>query len=281
MPSQNLIPTTVEEEPSFAIAFADSKPHRDALRPDEVQRVNLDIPSAVATALGALPEILSVRSDVVKHLGTFDITHFDRLQTYAMALSHAFARGKTSLSETHKLPDLNLEGTALRDTLFTDMAALAKRGLVDPDAFKSCKGYTGYKNVASELLVLVSAGRDSWSRIEGRCGITREELDRAEKITGHMLRLLGLRGQAPEIVAAAAEDRDRAFTLFVRSYDQIRRAVIYLRWGQGDADDIAPSLYAGRRKNGADDRQDQPVPAAGAVPTPSGPVVPVDGPPVA
>ena len=45
--------------------------------------------------------------------------------------------------------------------------------------------------------------------------------------------------------AESAEQRDRAFTLFIRCYDQIRRAILFLRWEQDDADTIAPSLYPG------------------------------------
>jgi hypothetical protein len=279
MPSEILIPNTVDEELPFALAFSDSKPQRDALLPEEILRVNLDVPSAVASTLGALPEILAVRSDVVKHLPTFDITHFDRLQMLAMSLSHAFARGKTSLPGTDKLPDLNAEATALRDNLLADMTPLVRRGLIHPDAFRACKGYVGYKVVATELQVLVSVARDNWSRIGGKCGITLDELDRAEKLVGHILRLVGLREQAPEIAAAAAEDRDRAFTLFSRSYDQIRRAVLYLRWDENDGDEIAPSLY-GRRKNGADEKQDPAAPVlASPAPTPGVPTGPV-APPV-
>ncbi len=44
--------------------------------------------------------------------------------------------------------------------------------------------------------------------------------------------------------------RARAFTLFSRAYDQVRRAVNVLRWDEGDADSIAPSLYAGRGGRG-------------------------------
>ncbi len=117
MLSQNLIPTTVDEERSFALAYTDSTPHRHALRTDDILRVNF----------------------------------------------------------------------------LDDMGPLARRGLIHPDAFKTCKGYTGYKNVATELQVLVSVARDNWSRIDGKCGITREGLDRADKIAAHMLRLVGLR----------------------------------------------------------------------------------------
>ena len=43
----------------------------------------------------------------------------------------------------------------------------------------------------------------------------------------------------------------RAFTLFSRAYDATRGAVTYLRWNEGDADDIAPSLYKGREGRSA------------------------------
>src|SRR5512132_3793744 len=46
--------------------------------------------------------------------------------------------------------------------------------------------------------------------------------------------------------AEAAFRKARAFTLFVTADDQGRRAVTYLRWNEGDADSLAPSLYKGR-----------------------------------
>jgi hypothetical protein len=46
-------------------------------------------------------------------------------------------------------------------------------------------------------------------------------------------------------VAASAVTRQRAYTLMVNAYDDARRAVAYFRHSQGDADTIAPSLYAG------------------------------------
>jgi hypothetical protein len=60
------------------------------------------------------------------------------------------------------------------------------------------------------------------------------------------LRAIGEKEQAPAVVADASARRARAFTLFVRAYDQVRRAVTYLRWEDDDADLIAPSLYRGR-----------------------------------
>ena len=73
----------------------------------------------------------------------------------------------------------------------------------------------------------------------------------------------------------ATADRTRAFVLFVRCYDEIRRAVSFLRWNEGDADTLVPSLYAGRGGRGKSEpargepESDKETPAA---PTPVAPV---------
>jgi hypothetical protein len=60
-------------------------------------------------------------------------------------------------------------------------------------------------------------------------------------------------------VGEATLTRLRAFTLFSRVYEDVRRAVQYVRGKAGDADAIMPSLYAGRgpkRRNDDDQRPD-------------------------
>src|SRR5688572_5909064 len=88
--------------------------------------------------------------------------------------------------------------------------------------------------------------REKWSEVQGRTALQAAELDAAEALADRLVSGVGAREQGPTIVLEAADRRRRAFSLFARAYDQARRAVIYLRWDQGDADDIAPSLYAGR-----------------------------------
>ena len=86
------------------------------------------------------------------------------------------------------------------------------------------------------------------------------------------------RNGGPAATAAAALDRQRAFTLFARRYDELRRVVTYLRWHQGDADRIAPSLYRRRHK-----RRSKPRPPShhdAHPPTESNPDVPSPSPTV-
>jgi hypothetical protein len=60
------------------------------------------------------------------------------------------------------------------------------------------------------------------------------------------------------------------FTQFIQAYDDARRAIAYLRWHEGDADDIAPSLHvnkgSGASKKKTDKKEDSvPAPAASSV----------------
>ena len=85
-----------------------------------------------------------------------------------------------------------------------------------------------------------------------------------------MISAVGDREQTPTQIDAA-DRRQRAFSLFVKAYDQARRAIQYVRWEQGDADSIAPSLYSGRGnsnvKRRAEDAQVTPAPVV-QVPAP-------------
>jgi hypothetical protein len=63
-----------------------------------------------------------------------------------------------------------------------------------------------------------------------------------------MLGAIGERDHQSITVAETSEARQRAFTLFMTTHDRVRRIVHYLRWNEGDADEVAPSVYAGRKR---------------------------------
>jgi hypothetical protein len=44
--------------------------------------------------------------------------------------------------------------------------------------------------------------------------------------------------------------KQRTFTLLATRYDQVRRAMSFLRWNEGDFEELAPSLYIGRNNGG-------------------------------
>ncbi|MGE5785589.1 MAG: hypothetical protein ACM3ZE_13410 [Myxococcales bacterium] len=69
------------------------------------------------------------------------------------------------------------------------------------------------------------------------------DLERAEALGDEMLQAIGESKQVTVQAANAALVRHRAFSLVVRTYEEVRWAVRYLRRHEGDSSRIAPSLY--------------------------------------
>jgi hypothetical protein len=228
---------------------------------EETIEVNLEIPTAVSTVFGVLPQLSLHRDAIAKEIPAFNMVRFDKLEDYTMALSYAHTVYSTATRPVDGLAELNDEGFKLRGTLQSDILALVSRGLINPDAVKNYSGLVGYKNIATDLQIQGQVLKDNWAAIEGKCATTIVEVDHALKIAAHLLRLKGQKEQSPAVVAEAADMRTRAFTLFSQAYDDARRAIIYLRWHEDDADTIAPSLYAGRGGTKKKTTADESIPA--------------------
>lgn len=242
------------------------------LRDSELLPVNLDVPSAVATAVGSLPRIMAFRADAEKLL-RFDVSHFDKLQTFTFAVGHAHAKFLAAWAAPEALLALNERATKLRDTMYSDASALANRGIIAGDRISGFKANVGYKNIAFDLLGLATLLRENWDKISSRTAVLLSELDDAELLGRQLMDAVGAREQAPALVAQVQEQRQRNFTLFSRSYDQVRRALTYLRWDDEDLEHICPSLYAGR--GGRRKEAPEPVvPATNASTTAVDPVTP-------
>ncbi len=279
-------PTPAVAALRFREAFESVRDELAALPAADLLPLNLDIPSAVVTALGCGPELKDHRARIVEELPRFDVRQFDKLETYALAAGQAHTQHLIASSPAEPIADLVAELTKTREVLVSDVSALAKRNLLDGTRLAELRGPNGHKNVAFDVLLLASLLRDNWSTIGGRTGVQVSELDRAEQAADRLASAVGFREQGPGVASASAETRQRAFTLFVQAYDQVRRAVSYLRWDHGDADRIVPSLYAGRggRRRG-EPETDVPTPTNGngngatppVVTTPA-PIQPVNAP---
>jgi hypothetical protein len=265
-------PATQDNEvPRFRAAYQHLVDEIRAVPSSDVIAINIDIPTAVTTALGAMPEIRALRPRMATEIPQFDMARFDKLEAYTLAAGHAQALFLAASAPTESIDELSTSATASRTLLLSDASALANRGLLDGQRLKDLKGPSGLRNLAFDLFALSALLRDNWTMIEGKTALQLVELDKAETLADRLLTAVGLREQGPAIVAASAENRQKAFTLFVSAYDQARRAVSFLRWNEGDVDDIAPSLYAGRGTGRRAKTPPSPAPTPAA---PGGPTVP-------
>ncbi|HEY3497821.1 MAG TPA: hypothetical protein VGK73_24150, partial [Polyangiaceae bacterium] len=232
----------------------------------------------------SLPEIRAMRPEFAALQG-FDLARFDKLRDYALAVGHAHAMYRAAAGPNGGLAELAEEVMELRDMLQADATALAKRRILDENQVSKLRGGSGYKTVAFEVVGLVGLLRERWNDVKNRSALQPEELEHAGRRAQELVTAVGLREQSPAMISAAAATRQRAYTLFFRAYEDVRRALSYLRWHENGGDSIAPSLFVGRGGRTVSDEvttsetvqsnpppanvPSQVVPAANAVPLPA------------
>jgi hypothetical protein len=124
--------------------------------------------------------------------------------------------------------------------------------------------------------LLASILRTNAAKVAARTSIKPDELAAAEDMANKLGKAVGLREQSPQVIAEASRVRQAAYTLFIKAYEEVRSGVQYLRRHEGDADSVAPSLFAnrGNRKKPADENTDKPDSPATPVVNPPAPVAP-------
>jgi hypothetical protein len=152
--------------------------------------------------------------------------------------------------------------------LLSDITSLAQHGLIEPSRIADTGKTPGFRGIAFDLTKLVEVIRENWKAVEGRTPLTAQKLDEIERLGERLLESIGARDVGPAQVAPLTLQRQKAFTLFYNAYDQIRRVISYFRWEQGDLEQIAPSLYAGRGGKGSKVVQPAVPPPPIAVPPP-------------
>lgn len=230
--------------------------------------VNVDVMAAVTLVLGVAPELKALRAEV-QELPHFDLARFDKIEQYALALSHVHAVHRSTLPTKTSVAELGTEVTDLRDRLYADALSVAGHKLLDGERLQQCKKAQGYRAAATDVFTIVALFKEHWPKLESRTPVTRALLDQASNRAVELISAVGVREQGPVDTAQATRLRQKAFRLFADAYEDARRAVTFLRWRMGDADDIAPSFWGprGARRKSAEEEAAQPeaeTPAAAA-----------------
>lgn len=246
---------SLNKTPRFREAYERLAAEIQAVPEGELMPIILDIQSTVATVLGAWKEIRGFRADFVSGLPSFDIALFDRLESYALALGHTHTVYQTANEPPATLVLLAGEVGKTREILVANVSLLMALGLLGATVLSELKGTNGYKNLAFDVFALSNILKKNWSRVSSKLTLTIAELDAAENAADRLVTAVGEREQAPAVAAQTTRERQAAFVLLSKAYEEVRAALGFLRRKQGDAESIAPSLYAARaaaRKSNSD-----------------------------
>jgi len=227
-----------------AAAFTKIKPHLAKLGPEEVIGVSVDISTAVSIALGAVTNLRPMRDAIVAELPKHPVEMLDDLEDYALALWYAQLLHQNQ--EGGESPKKIVEEAApLRESLLIAAEALAHRGLLDAKRVAEIRSGRGHHDVAGDLTALATLFTSQWERVKTKTAVEEQEVARADELGTKLLLALGAKdanGAAAGKPVDSADRLARAFTLLHTAYNACRRAAAYLRWEQGDVDDLAPPL---------------------------------------
>lgn len=211
------------------------------------KELNIGMRAAVATVRAALPRLRALRSQLAE-LPEFDLARFDRLELYVNALAHCHAWFFKEPYAPRELQGSVWRAARLRHRLNVVNRELVRRGALDASELPSTTRCVGYGKLSFDLqhlrLVLRQPHPEhGWPEVA-----IEPQLARADAYNRTLCELSRFRRQTSEDIWIVYTQRERAMTLLVRTYQQARRAVLYLRHHQGDADSIAPPLESGPRR---------------------------------
>jgi hypothetical protein len=238
-------------------AFESLQARMATLAAESLQPIKVDIGRAAMIVIAAEPRIRALLPEM-KRLPDFSVEHVRDLRDLALAAWYAHTSYRRADDQT-EVTHLGADALVLRQSLKRQAQAFAALGLLNAQDLATIRGSTGHWDVARNLVQLVQL----LDRAPPPITVDRTELERAANTAAQLTLALGSRearrqGKIEKPEGAIA--RARALTLLATSYSEVRRAVTYLRWREGDADTIAPSLYVGRPRRRASDPNAPPPP---------------------
>lgn len=226
-------------------AWERTRDRREAIPAQEAPLMRLDLTTAVIAMRGAHERLLPMRERIVGEFASFDARNFDELPTYCAAATYANARyvSATTVGPEVAIVDVVANGEKQSAKMMRAYASLADAGLVSLEALAAIREGKGWRSLSERLHALVALGLARWEEIKKASILRDEDLALASSLGEAIVRHFARKSKT-KAASEAQIDRRRALTLAVRAYEEVRRAVQWVRWHEGDADELAPSLYA-------------------------------------
>jgi hypothetical protein len=236
-------PVTTEVDVTRA-AYERVLPRAKALPVQSIQRPNVNVPGSILRARRALPRILALRSEIAR-LPFFELRALDGFDDTSNALLFVEVnREARQRAQRVNVSELVEDCTRVRSVVLLDLQPLVGRGFIDAAHLEAIKDGAGHEDLSRDVLSLAGLAESAKQNPRVVTAITDDEIAYMKHRANALRAALE---SDDDSMREARELRQRLYSLFMSDYDQLRRAVTYIRWNDGDADTIAPSLFIKRR----------------------------------
>lgn len=227
-------------------AFLATQAERDAVTLEEAGVLRVDVPTATERAIAGATRAQQFAEAIALLPVPPDL--LERVHRYALATVHAHVLHLVQERPPSPIAPMVAELTELRRTYLTDTRALVRRKLIDRSSLKGLSSTRGHIALGFDVMLLCSLLTQAWPRIEGRTAVRVEELAHAHKLAVELIKAVGLRDDRKRTRTHAFEERTRAFFLLARTYEQLRRCLLFILGSQARVNEIAPAFIMGRSR---------------------------------
>ncbi|HEU4535477.1 MAG TPA: hypothetical protein VFS00_15215 [Polyangiaceae bacterium] len=227
------------------------RPFLDALKAEEVGVIRANVAVAVSVVFGALPNVEAWLDAMRRLTPGLDFGAIGRLRDYTQALYYLHLMTRPAEGAPPDLPALLAEAGPLRGRLLAAAETMAMFEHFPAERVASIRHGAGHLDTADDLGSLLRLFREAGPELAAKTPVTEAMLGRAGELSFQIVAALGRRRVGTDGAGAPGrheDDKARAFRLMVRAYDEARRGLTFLRWREGDADLLAPSIFSGRRR---------------------------------
>jgi hypothetical protein len=208
----------------------------------ELMAINIDVPSVVATVLGALPSLRAMEASGLSPLRSQALS---RLENYAYALGHAHAL-YTAAPVPAEIVALQKRARKIRRSLCKKLRALITQGYLPASCMQGVVNTNAALAPAGDLISMVAVLRDYACVIPNKLLVSESELSATVQLAEKLLHAIQHRVRSAHQKEHVTMMRRRVFTLLVRAYTELRKSVRRKHGAHGDAVVELPSLYRGR-----------------------------------
>lgn len=235
--------------------FEETRAQREAIATPS--RTPFDLTNAYVVVSGALPTLRAIEPQLRAALPLFDVTALQRVDRYARAALYAQSveRSTTNTSAAHHAK-LVEELESLYARFYRNAEFLAAEGLFDAKVVANARSGTSVRDRAADLRLLAIEFAEREASLVGRTLVTRANMEHAFSVSQSVLDSLASRDNLNEAQVKAQRDRQLAAALLYQTWNEIRRAIAWLRWNEGDADKFAPSFFTSAGRRSSDHRRD-------------------------
>ncbi|MCB9698608.1 MAG: hypothetical protein H6738_17640 [Alphaproteobacteria bacterium] len=227
-------------------AFVRTEPRRRAFDLALAPRYSLEAYHATGQALKTVARLAPLRTFIAAQ-PLFDLAHLEGYEDLARALRCVQAELDLHTRRRSEIPELVGEGFPLRGMLLAYAQVLTYKGTVAPEVVARIREGSGTRDLGRDLHTLATLLLQLPPRyLDDDAPVTRAEVERAAELANRIFQQVGGGWMLDVPREALLRERRKVAGLLLRSQAQLRRVVSYIRFDEGDAAELVPSLYVPR-----------------------------------